>query len=157
MNIDVDRQLLTPFSTVGDPDSPRTFLLSMGINSSAMEHSVFNHLLDLPAVSTARILALANSAGVPVYRIDSSNASTIVPLLTQSASIVSTVNSEIAAGRVVTIPRDPVSYFDWNGTQGRSWAGAPWGRRASTDGSRGLWHPDRRRSAAAPDHRSTAA
>ena len=52
--------------------------------------SVFNHLLDLPAVSTARVFDLANSAGVPVYRIDSSNASTIVPLLTQSASIIST-------------------------------------------------------------------
>lgn len=116
MNIDVARQLLTPFSTVGDADSPRTFLLSMGINSSAMEHSVFNHLLDLAAVSTAQIFDLANSVGVPIYRIDSSNQGTIVPLLNQSASIISTVNSEVAAGRVVTIPRDPVSYFDWDGT-----------------------------------------
>ena len=116
INIDVDRQLLTPFSRTGDPEGPRRFLLSAGLSSSAMEHSVFNHLMDMPAVSTARILDLANQAAVPVYRIDSSNAATIIPLLNQSAAIVSTINSEIAVGRVITIPRDPVNHFSWSGT-----------------------------------------
>jgi hypothetical protein len=116
VNIDVDRQLLTPFSRSGDPNAPRTFLLNAGLTSSGMEHSGFNQLLDLPAVSTTQILQLANAAGVPVYRIDSANSGTILPLLSHDAATLSAIGSEIASGRVVTIPRDPVVYFDWAGT-----------------------------------------
>jgi hypothetical protein len=115
-NIDVARQVLTPFSKVNDPNAPRLFLLAAGQSSSTVEHAVFNQTLQVNAVSTTKILQLANQTNVPIYQISATNAATIVPLLTHDAATIATVNQEVAAGRVVTIPRDPITYFDWAGT-----------------------------------------
>lgn len=116
VNIDIARQILTPFSKVNDPNAPRFFLLSAGQSSSTVEHSVFTQLLQADALSTTKILQLANQAHVPVYRINATNAATIVPLLTHNAAMIATVNQEVTAGRVISIPRDPITYFDWTGT-----------------------------------------
>jgi hypothetical protein len=116
VGIDVDRHVLTPFAKDGDSTKAASFLIRAGANGSAMEHSVWNQLIQQPAVSTTAILSLANAAGVPTFTITSANAAAILPRLTHTAATIAAITQELNAGRTVSIPRDPITYFDWSGT-----------------------------------------
>ncbi len=114
--MDVDRSVVAPFSINGDPALRRAFNILSGSTGSSLENLIFEQIWGTDSVSTIKIIQLANEAAIPVFEIDASNRSTLVPLLTQPYYVIDAINSELDQGRTVTIPRDPLARYDWTGT-----------------------------------------
>jgi hypothetical protein len=115
VRIDADRDIVASFSVTGDSES-KEFMRLTGADSSIMENRVFEDEYDTEAISAVKTLELANDMGIPVYEVDSSNVSTILPMLTVSSSVKDWVSNAVSIGHVVTIPRENITYYDWTGT-----------------------------------------
>ncbi len=87
---------------------------------SALEHSVIEQLngVERQAVSTAKILSLANASGNPIYYMTSNNASTVTSALSgYSTSQKSAFASAAANGEIYLLPKNAtVSLNEWTGT-----------------------------------------
>ncbi|MGI6494560.1 MAG: DUF6531 domain-containing protein [Kiritimatiellia bacterium] len=88
---------------------------------SALEHAVLDQVNapDAPAVSTVRILALANAAGTPVHFANHGNyAATVRPLLANyPAAQLDAFATALAAGGTLLLPRDGTTVLNqWQGT-----------------------------------------
>ena len=116
MNVDVRRYVLSVASRVGDRNAEKSFVTVSGMNGSGFEHAIFESLQNAPAVSAAKLLALANSQGVPIYAINASNLSQILPRLTVSSAELSDITNAVSSGKRVIVPQDPVSFKDWSGS-----------------------------------------
>lgn len=116
---DVDHNTQAVVSLSGNPDDIRSYLLLTGMNGSFMEASVYDQLLNdadeltSSGTSAAHIISLANSQGIPVYAIDSTNVSEVLPLLQVSSSVKSAVQSAVNAGNIVVIPEQQVTIDGW--------------------------------------------
>lgn len=88
--------------------------------SSALEHSVIEQLngVENLAVSTVKILSLANASGNPVYFADSNNVSTVVSSLSgYSDSQKSAFKTAAAKGEIYLLPKNAtVTLNNWTGT-----------------------------------------
>jgi hypothetical protein len=99
----------------GDHDLSVHVAYAQGQTGSEMEASSQEVRLSteanpVNATSTLRILRQANDEGIPIYRIDNTNSSIVLPLLQHSASDMSLVTSALASGREVIIPETPVIF-----------------------------------------------
>lgn len=115
LTVDADRRIIGPFHVGGNDAKSRPYMILTGMDGSIMENRVFEDLFDQEAVSTIKILELASDAGIPICTIDSSIAADC-PGITQPTSILSAINTALAAGHVVTIPRAPITVGQWSGT-----------------------------------------
>jgi transglutaminase-like putative cysteine protease len=113
--VDADRAGATPFSAKGD-EIFYSYGRLRGAQSSQNENLIFEHFLGKNAVSTIKILRVASMLGVPVLTIDASNAATQLGRLTHPFSTRNDISNQVSSGRIVTIPKDPITYFDWSGT-----------------------------------------
>ena len=86
-----------------------------GMQSSILENRVFEDQFSRDAVSTIKILQLASDQGIPLCTITSSVGAEC-PGFSHPAYVLAEVNNRIAAGRTVTIPRDPITVDNWTGT-----------------------------------------
>ncbi len=103
--------------TSGDPARFGGYMLF----ASALEHAVLDQVngTNAPAVSTVRILDLANAADTPVHFATAANyASTVRPLLTNyAASQTNDFATAVAAGRTLLLPQDGATVLNqWHGT-----------------------------------------
>jgi RHS repeat-associated protein len=120
--IDVGLQFAGEWSRVGDHPAKRRAFQFGGLLDSALEHGVIEQLQGqgVQAVSTIRILQLANKQGTKVYRAHSGNWSSIRPVLATarySAAALDTIGAGIAAGATVLLPENPkVPLGSWKGT-----------------------------------------
>ena len=93
---------------------------SHAIFSSALEHSVIEQLngADKTAVSTAKILTLANASGNPIYYADSNNVSTVMSALSgYSTSQKNAFQTATTRGEIYLLPRNAnVTLNSWTGT-----------------------------------------
>ncbi len=64
-----------------DPAGEVRFMLASGSFGSAAEHALSEQLYGTPAVSTERLLTLANRSAIPIFTIDATNIATILPQL----------------------------------------------------------------------------
>jgi hypothetical protein len=115
MGIDVDRDIFSPFSKTGDKEKVKNFMLSSGMTGSAMEHGIFELLYNAPAVSAVKILQIANENKIPVYSINKNNINQILPKLQVSQDVKTDIQNSINAGKEVTIPKQNIQYYDWEG------------------------------------------
>jgi len=115
LGVDADRSIVSSFSTTGTSIG-YDFIRVSGADGSLQENRVFEEEIGYEAVSTIKILALANDQSIPVWTITGANAAQYIPQLTHPASVVNKVIDSINAGQHVTIPRDPIQYFSWSGT-----------------------------------------
>ena len=115
LNLDVQRNIQSPFSITGDSDQRREFAQIQGLNSSFFEHSIMEMLTGLESISTVKALQIANETGMPTYKISSSNISAILPLLTVSQEVKTDIQNAVNAGKEVTISRDNVQLNSWSG------------------------------------------
>ncbi|ACM19173.1 transglutaminase/protease-like domain protein [Geotalea daltonii FRC-32] len=114
LQLDVKRNINVRKSLDGVTSSEIGFTLSSGFLSSTLEHGVFD-ILDPEgrAISTVKALSLANEAGIPIYSINSSNISSILPKLKTSPDTLDNIRDSVAAGKVVIIPEKSVQYYQW--------------------------------------------
>lgn len=115
LTVDADRRIIGTFAVDGDESKEVPFMLLSGYDGSIMENRVFEDIYAQRAISTIKILELSNDANIPVYRITTSIAQD-APGLSQSASIVSAINSALSQGHHVVIPRTPITVGQWQGT-----------------------------------------
>jgi transglutaminase-like putative cysteine protease len=119
LGTDIDHDLQAVVSKDNDPARTRNYELMTGVIGSYMEASVYDEMLNyadqLPGIgiSTAHILAYANSQGIPVYHINSSNVATVLPLLQVDNDVKNDIQTAVSAGKVVTIPERNLTINGW--------------------------------------------
>ncbi|RLG89753.1 hypothetical protein DRO34_06760, partial [Candidatus Bathyarchaeota archaeon] len=113
--VDAKRNIYTPIHITGDSTRELDFMILGGYNGSYHEHNLFEEFFLLEAISTVKLLSLANKQGMPIYDIDSSNIGTILPLLGVDASVKSAIQNSVAAGHVVKIHQDNLTVKNWTG------------------------------------------
>ena len=86
--------------------------------SSALEHSVVEQLNNVAAVSTVKILNLANQNGNTVYFVTSQNVASVVSQISNySSSFKSTLQSEATEGATYLLPQNGLTVLNqWGGT-----------------------------------------
>lgn len=114
MSFDIQQNVVSAFSLDGDARAPIVFLQTSGYFGSALEHSLFENI-GRGAVSSIRLLELALERGIPVYRIDSTNRSQVLPRLQLSSSTYAAVVSALNQGKVVTVSEREMVVNDWQG------------------------------------------
>ena len=91
-----------------------------GFFDSALEHSILEQLNGpgSAAVSTVKILSLANASGNPVYFMNSGNASSVISSLQNySESTLSAFRSEVAENKIILAPKNAKTALNqWSGT-----------------------------------------
>lgn len=111
MTVDADRKIVGPYSYDGS-DHVKDYMRVAGADGSYQENRVFETVFSEEAVSTIKILQLANETGIPVFDLTPA----LIPQLTQPPSVIASVQAALAIGHHVVIPRDPLTYFEWTGT-----------------------------------------
>ncbi|MFX4260918.1 transglutaminase domain-containing protein [Pelotomaculum propionicicum] len=114
--IDVDRDAVGIVSKNGDRQAGKAYMLSAGIIGSAMEHGIFEQMMETPSVSTIKVLQEANARGVPIYAVTKENIEDVLPNLDVSQSVKNDVVNAVNAGKTVTIPGRSIQYYGWSGT-----------------------------------------
>jgi cell wall-associated NlpC family hydrolase len=115
IGIDVDKNEYLPFSYDGNQDRARDFMIVSGLGSSAWEDRVLQAFYDIPSVSAARLLRLANQQAVPVYTIDNGNISTILTQIQVSSEVSDVIRNAVNTGKKVIVSKTGVQYEGWNG------------------------------------------
>jgi len=114
LNIDVDRDIVSPVSRSNNSDTRFWFMITRGFHASRQEHALFESITGLDAISTVRFMELANSQRLPIYVLGSDNAQRTNELqiaLQDKQAIQDALN----AGKMVLVPKNNMQYFDYSG------------------------------------------
>ncbi|MFQ5499576.1 MAG: transglutaminase family protein [Candidatus Zixiibacteriota bacterium] len=114
MIVDADRKIIGPFPLDG-LNNPFDYMYASGLDGSLQENLLFETEFGEEAISTTKILELANDSGITVCKIINSIA-TDCPTLSQPAGVVNAINNALAQGHQVIIPQRQFTYFQWSGT-----------------------------------------
>ncbi len=118
--MDIDHDMVMVKARDGDDEKKRQFMLASGMNGSALEHSVPEQLFRTPenpveGISAVKALQIANEQGIPIYTIDRSNISTVLPQLQVDAQVINDIRNAVNAGKEVTVSKTDISYNGWTG------------------------------------------
>lgn len=118
--MDVDRSLNVVASLDGDKNKAVQFMQVSGMNGSALEHAVPEMMFSTPenpveGVSAVKALQIANDQGIPVYTVNKSNISAIMPLLQVDANVKAEIQNAVNAGREVTVSKTNITLNGWTG------------------------------------------
>lgn len=113
--MDVDYNIATPMDMDGNQSKVRRFQILTGMTSSALEHTMFESIVGVEAVSTIKALEVANIQGIPVHQIDASNVAMKLPILQLSSEVKTDVQNAVQAGKVVTVSERNIQLNEWNG------------------------------------------
>jgi hypothetical protein len=86
-----------------------------GIGRSLWEDLILESFFNIPSVSAARLLKLANQQGIPLYTIDKSNINLLLPQLQVSSEVIDDIKNAVNAGKKIIISKSNIQYNDWNG------------------------------------------
>ncbi len=114
--IDVDRNIHSVIAKDGDRNKEISFNIKSGYNSSAIEHALWEQVYNLPGISAVKVHQLANQMGIPIHKIDKSNASSILPLIQINNDARTDIINAVNAGKIVHVLQKNIQYFDWSGT-----------------------------------------
>jgi hypothetical protein len=114
--MDVKRSLV---AAVGeDLNRVISFHRLTGVQNSFLEGDVFDQLFGKgvsKGISAVRLIAEANSLGVPIYHVTSGNSSSVLPLLSVSEAVETDIINALNAGKTVLIPEREISRGEWSG------------------------------------------
>ncbi len=110
--IDADLSTATPAG--GIKATRHDLTQASGLSSSAYEHKTLQDNFSSEAVSTSKLLALANKNAIPIVAIDRANASAI-ETLSLPAPIKQQMRDQVNAGYTITTSTQPIAYMDFTG------------------------------------------
>ncbi len=113
--LDIKRDVSNPIDMSGANRSIKDFMLMDGMNGSFLESSIFETVFGVDGISTLKALALANAAGIPVYKITPDNANTYLPLLQLSADVKTDIQNALNKGLNVTVSQKEIRLNQWSG------------------------------------------
>lgn len=113
--IDVDHDVVSSVSNEGKKENETGYMLYSGVLGSAMEHGIFEQILQLPSVSSIKVLTEASNRGIPIYNFDKTNIDRIDEIKV-SSSVKTDVLNAVNSGKTVIIPKEEIRYYDWSGS-----------------------------------------
>lgn len=86
-----------------------------GANDSALEHAVPEQLFSTGenparAISAVKALQIANGQGIPIYEINQTNISAILPRLQVDSEVKADIQNAVNAGKEVTVPKSNINF-----------------------------------------------
>jgi type III secretion system FlhB-like substrate exporter len=104
----------------GNVDTVKQYMLSSGMTSSALEHSVPEQLFSTAdnsaeGISTVKALKIANDQGIPIYTINQTNIATTMPQLQIDQQTKDDITNAVNAGKVVTVSKTNITANGWTG------------------------------------------
>ncbi|MDD2852639.1 MAG: transglutaminase domain-containing protein [Desulfuromonadaceae bacterium] len=120
LNMDADYLMQVVKPKDGNADTARNYMLSSGMTSSALEHSVPEQLFSTPdnkaeGISTVKALKIANDQGIPIYTVNQSNIATTLPQLQIDQQTKDDIANAVNAGKVVTVSKTNITFNGWIG------------------------------------------
>lgn len=116
--LDIARDLQTAIHQGGNTRLAFSYFVQAGILSSTLEGIVFDQLLGGnigQGISSIKLLQLANAQEIPIYLINLSNISNILPFLEVSDEIKSNIQDAVNSGKVVWSPKRNIVHNGWVG------------------------------------------
>ncbi|MFZ2653767.1 MAG: transglutaminase domain-containing protein, partial [Victivallales bacterium] len=127
VKLDVRRDLFVPVA-IGISSAPdlsagalaaaeNQFMITTAMTRSALEHNSLEQMFRKDAVSAVRIIQAANTAGTPIYTVNSSNINSMIAKLSaHPENVLADIRSAVAAGATVTVPEIQTTYANWTGS-----------------------------------------
>jgi Transglutaminase-like superfamily len=115
LDIDVKRYPVEPVSNTGNSPDEINWMIASGSFSSAAENLVFEQLYQIVAVSTEKLLALANDQGIRIYTINQDNISQTLPAISAPSSYKQSMTDSVNAGYTVVVPQTGLQVNYWYG------------------------------------------
>jgi len=120
LKMDVQRNLELTQASDGDNGKVIQYMLASGLNSSELESSLPEQLFSTPeepahGISAVKVIQIANDQGIPIYTVNQSNISAVLPQLQLPSDVISDIQDAINAGKIVTVPKTDISYNGWTG------------------------------------------
>ena len=118
--MDVDRSLNVVAALDGANDKSVQFIRESGMNGSSLEHDVPEKMFstqDNPAeaISAVKALKIANDQGIPIYTVNQTNISTVLPQLQVDENVKSDIQNAVNAGKEVSVSKTNITYKGWTG------------------------------------------
>ena len=100
--------------TVGRNGNEQDFMRLSALEGSILENRIFEDDLKVDSVSTAKLLQLAATSGIPTI-IDKVNSETVLPTLPFDDAVKTDLANAVNQGLTVTIPQNEFGYLNWSG------------------------------------------
>ncbi len=116
LDVKLDNQSVMGMSV--DKTKESAYMQQSGTNSSFLEGAIFDQLFGKnigDSISAVSAMKLANDQGIPIYRVDANNVSTVLPKLQVANEIKTEVTNAVNAGLVVQIPKNNITQLGWTG------------------------------------------
>jgi hypothetical protein len=120
LKMDVQRNLELIGAVDGNGNNVVQYMLASGQNSSILESSVPEQLFSTPdnpvqGISAIKAIQIANDEGIPIYTVNQSNISTVLPQLQLASDVISDIQNAVNAGEIVTVPQREITFNGWTG------------------------------------------
>jgi RHS repeat-associated protein len=126
--LDAALRPVEPFAQIASDSASSDWLQLAALQGSVLEHRLFEQQWSVDSISADKGLAYARANGIPVLTLTQA---TGVAGVNQPQNVLDAVSASLAAGYVVDIPRDPITY--------QHWSGAVWRARALASGESGYF------------------
>ncbi len=120
LNMDADYLMQVVKPKDGNGDTAKNYMLSSGMTSSCLEHSVPEQLFSTlesaaEGVSAIKALQVANDKGIPIYTVNQTNINTVLPQLEVDIQVKEDIQDAVNAGKEVTVSKTNISFNGWIG------------------------------------------
>jgi hypothetical protein len=120
LSMDVDRILSLTKAKDADNKKKLNFIISSGMNSSALEHRVPEQMFStsensVEGVSAVKVIQLAAVQGIPIYTVTKNNVSKVIPQLQLDAVVINEILNAVNAGKEVTVSKTDINFHGWIG------------------------------------------
>jgi predicted Fe-Mo cluster-binding NifX family protein len=113
--IDVDRNPYMVVSKEGDTEVSRNFMIASGMVGSALEHSIWEQVTGVEAVSTMKVLEIAQEQQIPIYTLSKIDFEENKDKLNLSSSVMQEIRNAVNSGKFVTVAAQEVQIGEWSG------------------------------------------
>ena len=113
--IDVDRNVYSVVSRNGNKDASRNYMILSGIMGSALEHSIWEQATGVEAVSTIKVMEIAQEQDIPIYTLSKVDFAEKRDKLNLSDSVMEEISNAINSGKIVIAASEEIQLGDWNG------------------------------------------
>jgi len=96
-------------------DSRQLFMELSGLQGSILENRVLEDDFKVESISTAKLMALANTNGISLLTIDHNNLDDILPTLPFADTIKEDIANAVNQHLAIRIPNSEIVYEDWTG------------------------------------------
>ncbi|MHB8709524.1 MAG: hypothetical protein ACYC9I_11665, partial [Desulfuromonadales bacterium] len=101
--------------TGADAERMRGFFELTTLEGSVQEHRLFEEEFAVAAMSTAKLIGLAQASGVQLLTLDGTNVAALLPSLGFDEPVSADIVDAIARGQVVHVPAAVVQHSAWSG------------------------------------------